>query len=168
MENKGKLILIPHIIDHEKNMGFLDLDQSVIGLLFYIIIIANATRIGNWIHLNSKGILVGIMGILGMRTSSSLNFPLSIVAWITLIISFFLSPNEFHWIVLVGLGFEASWPLSQQPSAVSWAVAIHAHPRSLKIQMDSWWLRLHLLQSIDLNECRVPTIWFWITRLKRQ
>jgi len=66
-----------------------------------LIVMVNAIRIGNWIRLNSKGISVGIIGILGMRTSSPLNFLLRIVAWITLIISF-LSPNAFHCIVLVG------------------------------------------------------------------
>lgn len=52
-----------------------------------LIVMVHARRIGNWIRLNSKCILVGIAGILGMRTSTPLNFPLSIVAWITLIIN---------------------------------------------------------------------------------
>ena len=41
-----------------------------------LIDIANARRTGNWIHLNSKAKSVGIGSILGISTSSPLNFPM--------------------------------------------------------------------------------------------
>lgn len=46
-------------------------------------------------------------GILGMVTSSLLNVPLSIVAWMTLFVSFFYLPIWFHYTALIGLDFAA-------------------------------------------------------------
>jgi len=153
---------MPHIIGHEKKNGFSRFRPQTLNTwpCDMLIIIANVTWIGDWILLISKDISVGIMGILKMRTSSSLNFSLSIVRWITLIINF-LSPKAFHCIVLVGLIFEASWPPSQS-SAVNCVAASQAHPRSLKIQVDSLVGDfVFVTLSIDLNECRVPTIWVY-------
>lgn len=41
-----------------------------------LIVVAKANRTGNWIRLNRNGRSVGIMGIRGIRTPSSLNFAL--------------------------------------------------------------------------------------------
>ncbi|GFU32387.1 hypothetical protein TNCV_2009261 [Trichonephila clavipes] len=53
-----------------------------------LIVIAKASRTGNCKRLNSNDISVGIIGIRGSRTSSPLNFPVKIVASITLFIIF--------------------------------------------------------------------------------
>jgi hypothetical protein len=53
-----------------------------------LIVVAKANRTENWIRLNWNGRSVGMIGIHGIRTSSPLNFPLMIVACITLFISF--------------------------------------------------------------------------------
>jgi len=54
-------------------------------------VIVKANRTGNCSRLNSNGTSVGIIEMHGMRTSSPLYFPFSIVASITLFINFFIA-----------------------------------------------------------------------------
>ena len=94
---------MPREHGHDKKNGFSRFRPLILNdwPCVLLIVIANSTRNANWIHLKSKGISVDIIGILGMRTSSSLKFPLSIVAWITLTISFFITKcvplHSFGW-----------------------------------------------------------------------
>ena len=53
-----------------------------------LMVIAKANRTGNCRRLNSNGISVGIIGVCGNSTSSSLNFPFKIIASMILFIIF--------------------------------------------------------------------------------
>ena len=118
-----------HIIDHEKNMGFLDLDQNTQRLTLWFVnhhLKCNTNWKLNLLKL--KGHISWYHG--NPRNENFLIFAFSFEYSRMNHIDhqFFLSPNVFHYRVLVCLGFKSSWQPSQH-SAVNCAAACQVHPR---------------------------------------
>ena len=128
---------MPHIIDHEKNMGFLDLDHTFQWLALWFV---NRHREcnTNW-KLNSfklKGQIGWYHGNPRKEDFLILEFSFEYSRVNHIDHHFFFITKCIPVHCLVGLGLEASWPPSQS-SVVNCAVTIQGNPRSLKIQMNS-------------------------------
>jgi len=77
-----------HIIAHERSNRFLNLNHTLAKIVLCLLkVIADTRRIGNWSHLNSNAISVGMSGTRESSTSSLLWGSIRIVVSIRLFIN---------------------------------------------------------------------------------